>query len=358
MGEVMIRLASLAKQYEQAFYAAYQHRMGSEHNQAIKALIHCRTPACGEMQYYCKPCDKQQLFCHSCGHRTCPQCQHRANSQWLARQQQKLLPVNYSMVTFTLPYELRKLVWQNQKITYAALFNAAIETLNRFAINDKQLRGQLGMTVVLHTHSRRLEYHPHLHVLIPAGTINLTRTLWREKSSAYLFNGRALSVVFRATFLAHIKMQKLNFPELLPKKWVVQCQSVGRGEPALKYLSRYLYRGVITEKNILKHHNGNVTFQYKDNQTNAWKTRTVSGVKFLWLVLQHVLPKGFRRTRDYGFLHGNAKPLLRKIQLVLKVALEHLRPPDKSEHLCPCCHNQMIFTPFIKRPRFGFYRTS
>jgi len=358
MGEVMIRLASLAKQYEQAFYTAYQHQIRSEHYQAIKALLHCRTPACGEMRYYCAPCDQQQLFCHSCGHRTCPQCQHRANSQWLERQQQKLLPVNYSMVTFTLPYELRKLVWQNQKIAYAALFNAAIETLNQFAKNDKQLRGQLGMTAVLHTHSRRLEYHPHLHVLIPAGAINLTRTLWREKNSSYLFNGRALSMVFRRNFLAHIKMQKLNCSDILPKKWIVQCQSVGRGEPALKYLSRYLYRGVVTEKNILKHQDGNVTFRYKDSQTNTWKTRTESAVKFLWLVLQHVLPKGFRRTRDYGFLHGNAKRLLAKIHLTLKVVLSNLPPPNQKKHLCPCCHNEMNFTPFFKRPRFVFYRTS
>jgi len=354
----MIRLASLARQYQAAFLSSYQYKITSEHAQALKALIHCRTPACGEMQYDCEPCQQKQIFCHSCGHRSCPQCQHRTNSQWLAKQQQKLLPVHYFMVTLTLPYELRIFVWQHQKAAYSAIFNAATETLNQFAKNDKQLLGKLGMTAVLHTHSRRLEYHPHLHVLIPAGSINSSQTLWREKNLAYLFNGRALSAVFRAKFLAQIKAAKLNIPKTLPKKWIVQCQSVGRGEPALKYLSRYLYRGVITEKNILKHQDGNVTFRYKDSQTGAWKTRTETAVKFLWLVLQHVLPKGFRRTRDYGFLHGNAKPLLRKIQLVLKVTLEHLRQPDKKEHLCPCCHNQMIFTPFIKRPRFGFYRTS
>ena len=269
MGEIMIRLAGLAKQYEQAFYAAYQHQLRSEHYQAIKSLIHCRTPACGEMQYDCEPCQQKQIFCHSCGHRSCPQCQHPTNSQWLKRQQQKLLPVHYFMVTLTLPYELRLFVWQHQKAAYSAIFNAATETLNQFAKNDKQLLGKLGMTAVLHTHSRRLEYHPHLHVLIPAGSINSSQTLWREKNLAYLFNGRALSAVFRAKFLAQIKTAKLNIPKTLPKKWIVQCQSVGRGEPALKYLSRYLYRGVITEKNILKHQDGNVTFRYKDSQTGA-----------------------------------------------------------------------------------------
>lgn len=114
----------------------------------------------------------------------------------------------------------------------------------------------------------------------------------------------------------------------------------------------------LSEKNILQHQDGNVTFRYKNSQTNSWKTRTESAVKFLWLVLQHVLPKGFRRTRDYGFLHGNAKRLLGKIQRVLKVSLANLPPTNKKEHLCPCCHNEMNFTPFFKRPRFGFYRTS
>jgi len=358
MGEIMLTLASLAKQYEQDFYAAYQHKMSADHYHALRSLMNCRTPACGEMRYDCEPCSQHQSFYHSCGHRSCPQCQHVTNNQWLAKQQQKLLPVNYSMVTFTLPFELRELVWRHQKQVYPIFFEAVIDTLNTFSENDKQLRGKLGMTMVLHTHSRRLAFHPHIHVLIPAGVFNSLRTCWREKNSHYLFNGKALASVFRAKFMARLKSLELKAPHSPPQKWVAQCQSVGRGEPALKYLARYLYRGVLNEKNILKHQQGQITFRYKDSQSNHWKNRTESAVEFLWLVLQHVLPKGFRRTRDYGFLHGNAKAILQKLQLTLKVVLDKLGTKKKSGRRCPCCHTEMIFTAFFKRPNFKFNPSS
>jgi hypothetical protein len=234
------------------------------------------------------------------------------------------------MVTFTLPYQLRPWVWKQQKIIYPIFFKAVTETLNTFAENDRQLQGRLGMTAILHTHSRRLEYHPHIHVLIPAGSFNRARTCWREKSSRYLFNGRALAVVFRAKFSSYLNAAGLVLPKCLPTKWIAQCQSVGKGEPALKYLARYLYRGVINEKNILKVQNGMVSFRYKDSETKQWKIRTETAVKFLWLVLQHILPKGLRRVRDYGYLHGNAKSLLRKIQLQLKVGLDNIKRPVKN----------------------------
>jgi hypothetical protein len=105
----------------------------------------------------------------------------------------------------------------------------------------------------------------------------------------------------------------------LPDKWVVDCKHVGKGMPALKYLSRYLYRGVIGENNIIANQNGEVTFKYIDSHTGQTRYRTLEGEDFLWLVLQHVLPKGSRRVRDYGFLHGNARKLLVLIQLTLKV---------------------------------------
>lgn len=349
MGEIMIRLAMIAKQYQHALLDAYSCKLTKEHRYALKSLIQCRTPACGEMRYDCEPCYQHQSFYHSCGHRSCPQCQHLSNSHWLTKQQQKLLPVSYSMVTMTLPYQLRALVWKQQKIIYPLFFKAVIDTLNTFAINDRQLQGSLGMTAVLHTHSRRLEYHPHIHVLIPAGSFNKLRTCWREKSSQYLFNGRALAVVFKAKFLTYLKEANIVYPKNLPKKWIVQCQSVGKGEPALKYLARYLYRGAINENNILKVQDGMVTFRYKDSKTKQWKIREETAIKFLWLVLQHVLPKGLRRVRDYGYLHGNAKSLLNKIQLQLKVRLDNIKPKIKKEHCCPQCHLLMSFTPFFRK---------
>ena len=114
----------------------------------------------------------------------------------------------------------------------------------------------------------------------------------------------------------------LAIPRKLAKKWVVDCTHVGKGKPALKYLSRYLYRGVINENHIVANQDQHVTFQYTESRTGKTRYRTLKGEDFLWLVLQHVLPKGFRRVRDYGFLHGNAKKLLNRVQLILQVLID------------------------------------
>jgi hypothetical protein len=197
------------------------------------------------------------------------------------------------------------------------------------------------MTAVLHTHTRRLDYHPHLHVVVPGGGIDTRRRQWKKKKGKYLFNAFALAKVFRARFLAAVRVAGLALPEKLPQKWVVDCTHVGKGLPALQYLSRYLYRGVIRENNIIANRDGKVTFQYTDSRTGATDTRTLKGEDFLWLVLQHVLPKGFRRVRDYGFLHGNAQKLLSRVQLVLRVIVNTLPPRPRPLFKCPHCQAPM-----------------
>ncbi len=177
------------------------------------------------------------------------------------------------------------------------MFQCAVSTLKDFGRNDKHLAAELAMTVVLHTHNRRLDYHPHVHVIIPGGGVNQRRNEWRKLQGKYLFNGFRLATVFRGRLLNAIQQSGLALPKT-PKKWVVQCQSIGRGLPALQYLSRYLYRGVISNQNILSDDGDYVTFQYTDSQTKTLKTRRLRGEDFIALVLQHVLPKGFRRSRD------------------------------------------------------------
>jgi len=169
----------------------------------------------------------------------------------------------------------------------------------------------------LHTNTRRLEYHPHVHLVMPAAALDGKRRQWRTKrrgkaKGGYLFNQKALAKVFRAKMLAAIEAAGLTLPRRHPEKWVVDCKSVGSGEKALIYLGRYLYRGVIAEKDIVACDNGQVRFRYHNAKTAWMKQRTVSGTHFLWLVLQHVLPKGFRRARNFGFLHPNCKRLIGK----------------------------------------------
>jgi len=129
-------------------------------------------------------------------------------------------------------------------------------------------------------------------------------------------------------------------------KWVVDCDHVGKGITALKYLSRYLYRGVISEKNIVSNQNGRVTFKYIESKTGKTRYRTLEGKDFLQLILQHVLPKGFRRVRDYGFLHGNAKKMLFLVQLILHVAIQEIKQRPRPVFKCPCCKAAMVILGF------------
>jgi len=286
----MIRLSSVIEQFEDDFLHQYADRL--------------------------LPSQRKALAPHSCGNRHCPHCQHHESQQWLENQCRKQVPANYFMVTFTVPAQLRKLFFQHQKQCYGLLFDSVWDTLQTFSQNDKKLNGTPGVIAVLHTHSRALGYHPHIHAVIPAAAINKTHRLWREKPGKYLFNHKALATVFRAKLLEALVEGQLKLPDNCPQHWVVDCQSVGSGEKALVYLGRYLYRGVIQEKDILSCQDGNVTFRYLDSKSKRYQKKTVSGADFLWRVLQHVLPRGFRRARNYGFLHPNSKSLIRLLTLV------------------------------------------
>jgi len=184
-------------------------------------------------------------------------------------------------------------------------------------------------------------------IVVPGGCFNKKRQQWNKLKGQYLFNEFNLAAVFRAKFLAAIRQSHFKVPDAIPNKWVVDCQHVGRGLPAIKYLSRYLYRGVIAEKNIISDDGVNVTFRYRESKTGIWKTRCVKGELFIWLVFQHVLPKGFRRVRDYGFLHGNAKLTLKRIQAILNVLLPKLNKAPRPVITCKRCGNPMAIVAFI-----------
>jgi len=345
----LISLAQLLRQHQREFIAQYSAQLHPRHYAAMNAIIACHTLDQGQLQYQCPACEQRKDFYRSCGNRSCPACQHLTNNQWLDRQRRKLLPVDYFMVTFTLPRELRSFAWHHQTWAYNTLMTTAVETLNSFAQRDKNLGGSLGLTSVLHTHSRRRDYHPHVHLIVPNGGFNKRHRFWQQKSNRYLFNGKALAKVFRAKFLSQMIQAGFYLPKQLPFKWITQCKRIGNGEPALIYLSRYLYRGVINEKDMTQTKNGEISFRYKDSKTSRWKIRTEPAVKFLWLILQHVLPKGFRRTRDYGFLHGNAKKTLNQLQLMLRVNAPQAQPLLNKIIACPCCGFSMQFIGMVRR---------
>ena len=341
-----MELASIINQYYDAFITRYGDTVLPGHLKAIQAIRSCRTPDCGELYVHCPGCGHGQWRPLSCGHRSCPQCQNHEVNQWIDRQQAKLLPVPYFMVTFTLPRELRSLAWNHQKTVYSILFSCAANTLKDFGLNPKNLGAEIGLTMVLHTNSRKLDYHPHVHAVVPGGGVDKKKRQWKKKKNKYLFNLKAMAKVFRARFLADLNEAMLSIPINVPGEWVVDCSQVGKGISALKYLSRYLYRGVISGKNIILNQNGQITFRYIESKTGKTRYRTLKGEDFLFLILQHVLPRGFRRVRDYGFLHSNAKKLLIVVQLILRVFLKVIKERPRPVFKCSCCQTPMIILGF------------
>jgi len=307
----------------------------------------CRTSQSPKMLVSCEGCDHQAYLPHSCGHRNCPHCQAHEGQQWLERQLKKRVPADYFLLTFTLPAEFRPLTWHHQRKMYASMIQCCWDTVQTFSQNDKQLQGQPGAVAVLHTHSRRLGFHPHVHMVMPAAAINRSSRLWRTKNrqgkKKFLFSHKALAEVFRAKMLKSISSAGLMLPDQYPSKWVVDCKSVGSGDKALTYLGRYLNRGVIQEKDIIACKDGKVTFRYQNGKTKETEFRTVSGAKFLWLLMRHVLPKGFRRARNFGFLHPNSKRLIQLLHYLLNLSPQRLlgavrkRPQMK----CSCCGAEM-----------------
>lgn len=341
----MILLSSIINEFKNRFFNKYEASILPSHKKALQAMQQCRQKYGPHMLARCTNdnCQNQIFIPHSCGHRSCPHCQNHEGWQWIENQLNKQLPAQYYLITFTLPKELRQLVWRNQQPIYSLMFLCVQELLKTFTLNDKQLQGMAGFTTVLHTHSRKLDYHPHIHVVIPAASINYEAKSWRVKSTKYIFSHKALAKVFRAKLLKTIVDNNLQVPRDCPKKWVVDCKNVGNGDKALIYLGRYLYKGVIQEKDILKCEQGMVTFRYMDAKTKHYQTRTVTGEYFLWLLMLHVLPKGFRKTRCYGFLHPCSKKIVKLLQLILRFnpakMLKKLKP--RAEITCRCCGAKM-----------------
>jgi hypothetical protein len=364
-GYLMIMLSSIIKTFEHEFLKQYEARLLPSHRKALSAMAICRTSQSPKMLVGCEKCSHEAYVPHSCGHRNCPHCQAHEGQRWLEQQLKKQVPADYFLLTFTLPAELRTLAWRHQRTVYSLMMASCWETVQSFSQNDKQLQGSPGAIAVLHTHNRRLDFHPHVHMVMPAAAINRAHRLWRTKrkrgKKKFLFSHKALAKVFQAKMLEAVTQAGLKLPDRYPSKWVVDCTAVGDGDKALTYLGRYLYRGVIQEKDIIACKDGKVTFRYQNSKTKETEFRTLPGADFLWLVMQHVLPKGFRRARNFGFLHPNSKRLIQLLHYLLNVDLTKLlkgvrkRPQMK----CSCCGSKMrviqtrIFEPPIVMVKEG-----
>jgi len=320
---VVIELAEIFRRYGPQYRAQFGSKLLPSHRQALWAISQCRTPALGGHVYVCPDCGASEYRYHSCRNRHCPKCQNDKAQQWLDKQQQMLLPVPYFLLTFTLPHALRRLARSQQELFYNLLFRAAAAAVQKLARDPRFIGGQVGLIGVLHTWGRNLSYHPHVHFLVPAGGLSADGQTWLPARADFLLPVQALSPIFRGKF--RDALQKSDCFDQVPaavwqQGWVVHCQPVGNGLPALKYLAPYIFRVAISNNRIVKLENDQVTFRYRDTATGQTKLCTLDALEFIRRFLQHVLPKGLVKVRYYGFFSSGQRPRLAALRQLLPSA--------------------------------------
>lgn len=357
----MLEVADIFRLHGSDYRAKFGDRMPPSHRRAMQDIQCCRTEALGGQLYYCQKCNEQRYTYHSCKNRHCPKCQNDQANQWLAEQQQLLLPLPHFLVTFTLPEELRRVARANQKIVYNILFRASAEALQKLAQDPRFVGGRIGMVGVLHTWTRQLLYHPHVHYIVSGGGLTQDGD-WKSSRPDFLVPVKALSRIFRAKFRDQLKKTGLfaQVPaRVWHKDWVVHSEPVGSGEQAFQYLAPYIFRVAIGNNRLRKLENGQVTFSYKESATDQVKNCTLTAEEFIRRFLQHVLPPRFIKVRYYGLLNPRSRHLLEKAKSLLASrrtkATAKARPAKEPSDAtrCPHCGNQMTLLRIL-RPRGGF----
>jgi hypothetical protein len=358
---VALELADLFRQYGLAYRQKYAAKLLPSHRQAMRAIEHCRTEALGGQVYRCPACEETRYSYHSCRNRHCPKCQHEQTEEWLQLQQELLLPVPYFLLTFTLPAELRPLASQNQKCIYNLLFRASAQATQQLARDPRFVGGQIGLVGVLHTWTRNLAFHPHVHYLVPGGGVHADGRTWLKAHHNFFVPVKALSRLFRATFQRLLQKTSL-FAQIPPKvwqqDWVIHCKPVGNGQTALRYLAPYIYRVALSNHRLVRMEDtgsmesSQITFQYRTSDTGQLKQCTLSAEKFMQRFLQHVLPRGFVKVRYYGFFGAALRSRLVALQqhlgkLIASTPSQPAHPHTnqtqaQSNILCPHCGLPML----------------
>jgi hypothetical protein len=354
----------------------------------LRKLAQCRTAALGGHVESCDTCGHQRISYNSCRDRHCPKCLGSASAAWFSARTEDLLPVPYFHVVCTLPHELAPIAQQNPAVVYALLMRSAAESLLQVAKYPHPLGARIGFFGVLHTWGQKLDLHPHVHYVVPAGGISLDGTRWVHCRKNFLVPIRVLRNVFRAKFLDELQQlfeqSKLGFygslehlrephkfaslvRKLRKKKWIVYSKPpFGGPQQVLKYLARYTHRVAISNHRILALDESGVTFGWKDYAAAAdTKSIKLAGAEFLRRLLQHVLPKRFVRIRHYGLLaHRNRDAKVANCRKLIAESVSTtptptMSPTEASPNVkeaielgrrCPACkQGRMIETEVIAR---------
>jgi len=338
-----------------------QYPLWHEHRKIVYDLLNCRTAYLGGHIDCCNHCGALRITYHSCRNRHCPTCQHMPRERWLEQRKQEILPADYFHVVFTVPHELNTVVLNNKKVMLTILFKAASQTLLTFGEN--KLGGKLGFITTLHTWDQKLNAHFHLHCLVAGGAVSPDGSRWIPCKSNYLFNERALSLVYRGKFMEMMKKacqrEDIKFAvdqfnrlkaRLYEKPWIIDVREpVKKPEHILEYLARYTHRVAIANSRIKAFDDGMVTFTFKNRRKNRTETLTVTAVEFIRRFLSHSLPKRFVRIRHYGFLanrnrSANLAAIRQLMGLIDPIDIAVATVESMMQQLtgtditvCPCC---------------------
>jgi Putative transposase/Transposase zinc-binding domain len=364
MRDHRLEVADVFHAHQQEFLERWGHVVSRQQRKVLRAIGRCRTAALGSHLERCDRCPYEYVAFDSCRNRHCPKCQSTARDRWLQRQAASLLPVPYSHVVFTLPEQLAALALRNQRLIYDLLFRAVSETLTQIAADRRRLGARIGVLAVLHTWNQQLQYHPHLHCLVPAGGLVPDSSRWIACRPRYFLPARVLSRMFRGKMLAFVKHAYQNnqlrfsgklaayakpgpFHQMIAtlrhKKWVVYAKPPFGG-PAyvLKYLARYTHRVAIANGRLVDMNHGQVRFQWRDSRdNNRIKVMSLDAVEFIRRFLLHVLPNGFVKIRHFGLLaNRNRRQALALCRQHLKATVPQvtdLVTPQQQSAINRCC---------------------
>jgi len=313
---------------------------------ALVAISRCRTPALGGQVMVCSTCSKTHYAYHSCHHRACPRCGGARTAEWTQRQTDRLLPVPYFLVTFTVPEALRAVCAARPELFFDLLFAQSASALQTVAARPRHLGGELGMIGVLHTWGRQLQLHPHLHYIVPGGALRSDGKKWQRcRQAEWLLPGDALAAVMRRGMDDALRSSAPDLHAQVPDSawregWWVHTQPAGSGEAVVRYLARYVSRTAISDERILEATDNQVRFSYTTTEDGTRRECTLEAAEFMRRYLQHVLPLGQHRVRYFGWLHPAAQARRLKVETLLAVVIVVRAPLDSPPPwhlLCPHC---------------------
>ena len=347
-------IQKLFREHGDTYIKQHGAELTEQHRKVISVIRTCGTVNAGTLVFRCTDCGREHTLARSCGNRMCPVCQTGKTAQWLDKQLDRQLPVHYFLLTFTVPEQLKPSILHSPKIAYNALFSAASKAIKTLALDPRHIGVDLpGFMGVLHTWGGTLQFHPHIHFVVPGGGIDKKSGLWRNSRVDFYLPVHALSKIFRAKF-RHEMIERKLFDAIDPvvwsKNWNVNSQAVGENrQGVLKYLARYVFKTAITDSRILSTAKAKVTFSYRKKGAHRDRRMTLSHDEFMRRYLLHVLPAGFMRIRYYGFMSPGAgidqQRLVALVELARAFDIESIQhqPRPETLMLCICCGGLLEF---------------